>query len=333
MHKIVLLVVLIIFNNNLSAETKTATEYKSVKNFINYMAKKHKFDKKELTKLFSQVELPVWKKLKKTSSVKKKKRKPISWDKYRSIFMTKQRITDGIYFWSRYKHYLEKASKEFKVPEEIIVAILGVETNYGKQKGNYQTLYTLTNRSFNGYRRYKFYKKELENFLLLTKEQNLNPIEIYGSYAGAMGYPQFISSSYRHYAIDFDNDGKVDLLNSPIDAIGSIANYFRKHKWQEGGVIAKPFEFEVKDAKLSVKRPAKPKYNAYDWQKLGLQRGFNIPQLIKSALISLATDSGEIEYWMSYWNFYVITRYNHDNRYAMVVFQLSEALKNLKDRL
>ncbi len=162
------------------------------------------------------------------------------------LFITKERIKDGVKFWQNNLETLERAEQIYHIPVEIIIAVLGVETNYGNKKGTHPTLETLTKRSFGNYRRRTFYQKELEQFLLMARENSIAPLSIKGSYAGAMGLPQFIASSYRHYAVDFNKDGKIDLFSDPVDAIGSIANYFDKHQWHDFGEIARPILLDTK---------------------------------------------------------------------------------------
>ncbi|SFV63910.1 Membrane-bound lytic murein transglycosylase B precursor [hydrothermal vent metagenome] len=332
MVKVLFFLLSILSLNAIAKEYKTysAIELNSVKKFINKMVNKHSFDKKQLTTLFSDIKLPIYPKPKKTKKEKikqkYKKKKPMSWDKYRSLFLTEYRIKKGLEFWEKYQNELNKAEEIYGVPPEIIVAILGIETNYGKRKGKHQVLWTLTNRAFNGFRRAKFYKKELEYFLLLVQKNQQNPLEPTGSYAGAIGYPQFISSSIHHYAVDFDKDGKIDLINNPIDSIGSIANYFYKHRWQKGGEYV--YKLNKKDHyyKLTNYATKRPRYSSSYFKKQGVEVGFGIPQHTPIALIALPQTTKD-EFWLTFWNFYVLTRYNHNNKYAMAAVHLSQELK------
>jgi membrane-bound lytic murein transglycosylase B len=326
-------ILLFIFVTNINAETLPSTEFKVVKEFINNMADKHNFNKRELITIFSQIRLqvPVIKSASKEPKKEKKivkKSKPMTWNKYRSLFVNKQRIEDGVIFWEKYHKTINDAETKYSIPSEVIVAILGVETNYGKTKGKYPTLEALTKRAFGNYRRKNFYKNELESFLLMVRDNLIPPLSIKGSYAGAMGYPQFISSSYRHYAVDFNLDGKIDLFSNPIDSIGSIANYFHKHYWQKGALIATKVNLDEKHMVLAKKTTNKPVQTAKTWREKGLNIDDNIANETKIAYILLENeDESNNETWATFWNFYVVTRYNHDNRYAMAVFQLANKIK------
>ncbi len=327
-----LLLFFVVFSLQTSAKIVPATHFKSTQNFINKMVKKHNFDKGELTTIFRSIKFkiadkPIKKKAKKTKRVKKP---PMPWDKYKSLFITENHIKDGVKFWQDNLQALERAERIYNVPAEIIVAILGIETNYGRTKGTHPTMETLTKRAFGNYRRRAFYKKELEHFLLMVRENSIAPLSVSGSYAGAMGFPQFISSSYRHYATDFNKDGKVDLFSDPVDAIGSIANYFDKHQWHDFGEIARPVSLDNKHLKYAKRANSKPRKNAKHWRNLGLDIDTDIDDKTKLAFIRLPQKIND-DTWLTFWNFYVLTRYNHDNRYAMAAYQLSAKLRQLYD--
>ncbi len=310
-----------------SAKTLPATQFKSTQNFINKMVSEHRFNKDELLLIFSTIELTVAdKSKKKTQKTKKPRKKPMAWDKYRDLFLTQARIQNGVKFWRDNLATLKRAESTYNVPIEIIVAILGIETSYGHKKGAHPTLETLAKRAFGNYRRRNFYKKELESFLLMSRENAIPPLAIKGSYAGAMGYPQFIASSYRHYAVDFNQDGKIDLFSDPIDAIGSIANYFDKHQWHNFGEIARPISLSSTHLKYAKRSTNKPKKNAKYWRSKGLNIDTDIPNKTKLAFIRLPQQKID-ETWLTFWNFYILTRYNHDNRYAMTAYQLSKKIK------
>ncbi|SFV81619.1 Membrane-bound lytic murein transglycosylase B precursor [hydrothermal vent metagenome] len=318
---------LLLLTSTISAKTLPATQFKSTQNFINKMVKEHRFNKNELMLIFSKIELTIADKSKKKIKIKKKpKSKPMAWDKYKGLFLTQTRIQNGVQFWNDNLDTLKRAETTYNVPIEIIVAILGIETSYGHNKGTHPTLETLVKRAFGNYRRRNFYKKELESFLLMSRENAIPPLAIKGSYAGAMGYPQFIASSYRHYAIDFNQDGKIDLFSDPIDAIGSIANYFDKHQWHDFGEIARPISLSSAHLKYAKRSTNKPKKNTQYWRNKGLSIDPDILDKTKLAFIRLPQHKID-ETWLTFWNFYVLTRYNHDNRYAMAAYQLSKKIK------
>ncbi len=320
----ILIIIAAIFSSSILAKTLPATNFQTTHNFIDKMVKQHRFDKNQLLFIFSTVGLKVAEK--KSSKKPTKKPKIMSWDKYKSLFITDQRINDGIKFWQDNLTTLKRAENKYHVPAEIIVAILGIETNYGNKKGTHPTLETLAKRAFGNYRRKNFYQKELEEFLLMSRENNMPPLAIKGSYAGAMGYPQFISSSYRYYAVDFNLDGKVDLFSDPVDAIGSIANYLDKHQWHNDDKFARPIAINKAMKKFAKNSTNKPKKNAKYWRNKGFNIDKDIQDKTKIAFINLPQDLIN-ETWLTFWNFYVLTRYNHDNRYAMVAYQLSDKLK------
>lgn len=318
---------LLLLSSTISAKTLPATQFKSTQNFINKMVKEHRFNKNELMLIFSKIELTIADKSKEKIKKKKKpKSKPMAWDKYKGLFLTQTRIQNGVKFWNDNLDTLKRAETTYNVPIEIIVAILGIETSYGHNKGTHPTFETLVKRAFGNYRRRNFYKKELESFLLMSRENAIPVLAIKGSYAGAMGYPQFIASSYRHYAVDFNQDGKIDLFSDPIDAIGSIANYFDKHQWHDFGEIARPISLSSTHLKYAKRSTNKPKKNTQYWRNKGLSIDPDIPNKTKLAFIRLPQQKID-ETWLTFWNFYVLTRYNHDNRYAMAAYQLSEKIK------
>ncbi|WP_428087420.1 lytic murein transglycosylase B [Candidatus Thioglobus sp.] len=308
-----------------AGKTLPATNFQVTHNFIEKMSNEHQFDKDELRSIFAKITLVSAEKPNKTTP-KKPKSKPLSWDKYRTLFITNTRIDRGVKFWQENLPALQRAEKKFNVPQEIIVAILGIETNYGNNKGTHPTLETLARLAFGKHRRWKFYQKELIEFLLMSRENALPPLSLKGSYAGAMGYAQFISSSYRYYAIDFDFDKKIDLFNSPTDAIGSIANYFDKHQWHDFGPYARPITLTNSQSMYAKSSTNKPKNSAQYWRNKGFKIDNDINNKTKLAFIKLTQDD-HFETWLTFWNFYVLTRYNHDNRYALTAVLLSSRIK------
>jgi len=312
---------------SVQAEDNSFFAKKDVKNFIQEMSEKHHFDKALLSMLFKSFEPNA--KILKTIS---KPYEALPWYRYQAALITEERIQKGVQFWTENEKMLKKAELKYGVPPEIIVAILGVETFYGKKTGNYPVFESLSTLAFSYPPRATFFKSELEQFLLLAQEENLNPKTTLGSYAGAIGAPQFMPSSYRRFAVDFTGKGKRDLINSMEDAIGSIGNYFNQHGWKNGETIAlKTSLSETKDASqfANPKNP-KPHLTLKALQKLGV----NIPNVKNDAqyatLIMLDAGNQTKEPWLGFNNFYVITRYNHSIHYAMAVYQLSQRLRALK---
>ncbi|WP_455207138.1 lytic murein transglycosylase B [Kaarinaea lacus] len=295
-----------------------------VNEFIDRMVTEHKFDRAYLVKVFKKV---------KTDSkiidaiTRPAEAKP--WYEYRPIFLTDERIREGVKFWRKNAKHLQRAYEVYGVAPEMIVAIIGVETKYGKYKGKYPVMNALTTLAFDYPKRGKFFERELEEFLLLAREEKADPMSIKGSYAGAMGKPQFISSSYRRYAVDFDGDGKRDILNSTVDAIGSVANYFAEHQWYKDEPVVTPAKVDGEDYKVIVEKGIKPYLELEELLKNGISIEEKKSPSLLTSLIQLELEKGH-EYWVAFNNFYVITRYNHSELYAMAAYQLSQEIKRFR---
>jgi len=250
------------------------------------------------------------------------------WYQYRALFLTDKRIAGGVEFWRANAELLERARAAYGVPPEIIVAIIGVETNYGANLGKHRVIDALSTLGFSYPPRADFFRKELEHFLLLAREEKLPAATLVGSYAGAMGKAQFIPSSYRAYAIDFDGDGRRDLWGSDADAIGSVANYFRRHGWRAGEPVAVPVGVPARlpaGIAAAEGKPKKPDTTVARLRAAGISGLDGLSPTAPAGLIRLAAPQDE--YWAGLDNFYVITRYNHSNLYAMAVYQLSGEIR------
>ncbi|HVL00830.1 MAG TPA: lytic murein transglycosylase B [Dongiaceae bacterium] len=255
-----------------------------------------------------------------------------TWAEYRPIFVTQDRIDGGIDFYKTHASTLERAEKEFGVSRFIIVAIIGVETRYGKHKGNYRVIDSLATLAFDYPPRAPFFRNELKEFLHLKQEAHIDLMTAKGSYAGAMGYPQFISSSYRKWAVDFDADQHIDLIDNPVDAIGSVGSYFKAHGWQDGAPVVSLARYmgkEEDEAKLDswVNQDLEPVHTVADFRKAGLAPDQEVADTLKATALKLEGEDGT-EYWLGLNNFYVITRYNRSPLYSLSVYQLSEALRS-----
>ncbi|MDR0234340.1 MAG: lytic murein transglycosylase B [Zoogloeaceae bacterium] len=260
-----------------------------------------------------------------------------SWQRYRSRFLDERRIQQGVAFWRQHAATLKRAEAAYGVPAEIVVAIIGIETFYGETTGSFNTFATLATLAFYDPRRPEFFQQELEQLLLLARENHRNPESYSGSYAGALGVSQFMPGSWRRYAVDFDNDGAIDLANSVDDAIGSVANFLASHGWQKDAPIAVP-----------VRLPDRlPVDTLADWMETGIRPALSTNALLaagvkaqrpfggddlKITLVDLVTPDAPTEYWFGFENFYVITRYNRSSFYAMSVFQLAEQIALAKKR-
>jgi membrane-bound lytic murein transglycosylase B len=295
--------------------------------FIDKMVKEHQFDAAEISSLLNQAK----KQQSIIDAMSRPAEKRLNWGQYRKIFITDKRIKGGMKFWKENQAILEQAEKTYGVPAQIITAIVGVETYYGRITGKYSVLDSLYTLGFHYPPRAKFFRSELEEFLQLAREEGVSPTEPLGSYAGAMGRPQFISSSFRAYAVDFDKDGKRDIWENNADVIGSVANYFKRHGWKAGEPVAQLVTGAKKGFNEEIKAGYKPSLDVKALIDKGIILGSSLDKDAKVALLEMESDDGN-EYWVASPNFYAITRYNHSPLYAMAVFQLSEAIRQRMGR-
>ena len=287
--------------------------------FVNEMVKNHQYDRAQLSYWLDGVQ--------QQASILEAIARPAEgkpWKEYRPIFLTSDRVQQGVAFWKQHLTTLQRAEKQYGVPAEIIVAIIGVETFYGKRSGNYPVLDALTTLGFDYPPRAEFFRKELEHYLLMTREEKVDPRELRGSYAGAMGMPQFIPSSFRNFAVDFDGDGKRDLWNSTADVIGSVANYFKVNGWKFGEPVISRASVLGAATELAGTQ-VKPVKSVAEYKQLGATPIHAFASQAQAVLLQFDGANG-IEYWMGLDNFYVITRYNRSPLYALAVYQLSQAL-------
>ena len=290
--------------------------------FIKEMAKEHQFDQNALNEVLKDVE--VKDSILKAISRPAEKSKP--WYDYRKIFITDKRITEGADYWKQHEAALTRAEQEYGVPAEIILAILGVETFYGRITGGYRVVDALSTLAFRYPPRSKFFRSELKHFFILAREEQISPLKPVGSYAGAMGLGQFMPSSYREYAVDFDGDGRRDIWTNPTDAIGSIANYLKRHGWVAGESIVHKTQVTGNVPTALLEKGSKPSILVSTLANESVSTA-HLPQTAKKVgLITLTQPEGE-EYWLTRQNFYSITRYNHSRMYAMAVTQLAELIK------
>ncbi|MEN8259301.1 MAG: lytic murein transglycosylase B [Pseudomonadota bacterium] len=312
-----LAVFLLAFSTNCPAYD---TRHGNVAKFIDQMVAKHKFNRRSLNTLFSTAETQ--------HSILKAISKPaeaMPWYKYRRIFLTESRIDGGVKFWRDNKRTLAAVENRYGVPPEVIVAIIGVETRYGANTGSYRVIDALSTLGFEYPKRATFFRKELEAFLLLCRDEGINPATPKGSYAGAMGFPQFMPSSFRAYAADFDGDKRRDIWSNHSDAIASVANYFAVHGWKPGQAVTFPVNVKGNKVNAILDNDLKPKFTAARIAKYGVTIPRAVAPAAKAKLIKLDNITGP-DYWLALHNFYVITRYNHSPLYAMAVYQLSREI-------
>jgi peptidoglycan lytic transglycosylase B len=298
-----------------------AADLPGISGFIDEMVAKHHFRRTELEHLFSRAEH--------RQSIIDAITTPATakpWSEYRAIFVNDERINKGLQFWHDHARTLRRAEKKYGVPQEIIVALIGVETLYGQRTGSYRTLDALTTLAFDYPPRAAFFRGELEQYLLLARDQKFDPLAVQGSYAGALGIPQFMPSSYRKYAVDFDHDGKVDLLHDPIDAIGSVANYLRQYGWKRGEAVALRGKTGEEGGADSVGESR----NLSAWAASGVMPVAPPAEDGPARLLDFTVEDGR-EFWLAFDNFKVITRYNNSNFYAMSVYQLAEELRKARE--
>ncbi|CAB1368475.1 lytic murein transglycosylase B [Denitratisoma oestradiolicum] len=312
---------------NLLPCSALASDYarrEDVRDFIADISRRHDFDATELLILFHKVRpLPAVLKAIQPS------RDPgiRSWQAYRGRFVEPRRIAAGIKFWGQHQDALLRAETLYGVPPEIIVAIIGVETIYGRHMGRFETFSALSNLAFDYPPRAELFRRELEALLLLAREEGHSPLAYHGSYAGALGMPQFLPSSQRRFAVDFDRDGAVDLRGSSADAIGSVGRFLSEHGWQRGGPILTPAAVRSERATELLAEGITPRRLPREMSDYGVEVE-GAPEA-PAALIDYVTPQAETEYRLGYQNFFVITRYNRSSFYATVVADLAAALRQV----
>lgn len=308
-----------------SLATADYTQHAEAIKFIDEMKASHQFTEEELNVWIKSAE----KKQNILDAIARPAEKAKPWREYRPIFIQPQRVTAGVEFWNQHEKTLAQAEKQYGVEREIIVAIIGVETGYGKNMGGHRVIDALTTLAFDYPPRAPFFRSELMNYLLLTREQKKDPLDFKGSYAGAMGYGQFMPSSYRNWAVDFDGDEFKDIWNNPVDAIGSVANYFKAHGWKHKNGVVIPAIFSGDKTAITFNQIEVPKTSYKAWKRLGIKAKQKTSSSLP--LLAIEFDGAEgLEYWLGMHNFYVITRYNRSPMYAMAVYQLSQEIKTAK---
>lgn len=296
-----------------------------VAEFVAEMTRDYGFAGEQLVSLFREVE----RKQAILDAISRPAERVKPWKEYRPIFITDARIQKGVDFWNKHADALARAEKEYGVPAQVIVAIIGVETFYGGNTGSYRVIDALSTLGFDYPPRADFFRKQLKEFLLLAREEQVDPLTLKGSYAGAMGLPQFMPGSFRAYAVDFDGDGHIDIWNNPVDAIGSVASYFKRHGWVAGEPVVSRAQVRGENAEQGLTEGLDPVKNVGELRALGWASGDALRDDLPVTAFRLDGVDG-MEYWMGLPNFYVITRYNRSVMYSMAVHQLSESLVNAR---
>jgi membrane-bound lytic murein transglycosylase B len=337
------LLLAVALSSPIAAGARAAAPYAErddVRQFIAEMVDRHGFVRKELRALFAKARFQ--------PAIIKAITPPIeprakSWQAYRALFLTQQRIQAGVEFGVRYREPLARAAELYGVPEEIIIAIIGVETVYGRNTGSYRVIDALSTLAFDYPPRAEFFRGELEHYLLYARDAGIDTLALKGSYAGAIGIPQFMPGSYRRYAVDMDGDGRQDLSGSFADAIGSVANFLKAHGWETGQPVAYTVQVQGENYRKLVDAGIKPTYRCGDLAAFGVNvSGVNVSAAYVSgvsaggdtradapcALIELETPGEASVYLVGLTNFYVLTRYNRSSLYAAAVLELAHAVKS-----
>lgn len=314
------------------ADASTASFFEhnpEVRTFVERLATEHQFNRRELRRLFrhTRIQTGILRAMSRPSTA-------LPWYQYRASQLTEARIQGGVEYWQNHADTLARVSAEYGVPQEIIVATIGIETFYGRNTGTSKVFDALATLAFAYPPRAELFRSELEQFLLLARESNLDPMRSKGSYAGALGIAQFLPSSYRRYAVDFDGDGKRDLWNH-ADAIGSIANYYRSYGWKTGEPVIVAIERQPETAGDAfgqlLERGLLPHATAAAVKQSGVTPAEPVDDDALVSVFGAESDDG-MRYWMGFNNFYVITRYNRSINYALSVYELSQELRRARFR-
>ncbi|MCL4800295.1 MAG: lytic murein transglycosylase B [Burkholderiales bacterium] len=294
-----------------------------VQAFIVEMVDRHGFVRKELDTLFGRARLDpdVLRLIAPPPPAER------SWQGYRANFVNERRIAAGVEFWAENAAVLARAEARYGVPAEVIVGIIGIETAFGRNTGGFRVMDALATLAFDYPQRADFFRSELEQFLLFAREGGFDVLGVKGSYAGAIGIPQFMPGSYRRFAVDFDGDGRRDLLGSAADAIGSVGNFLREHGWERGAPAAFPARVRDDSFRAFIDGGVKPRHPAAELRAAGVGFDATVPDDARTVLVELPSPDAPTEYRVGLQNFYVLTRYNRSSFYASAVLDLAGAIR------
>ena len=320
MRRILLAALAALLAGSAWAQGSSYPNRKEVKAFVEEMTRKHGLSKKELNRILGQAQFQ-------PAIVRAMEQPPesalASWQAYRGIFIKPERIEAGAQFWNRNAGALKRAEAEYGVPEDVIVGIIGVETIFGKNIGTFRVIDALATLAFDYPKRSAYFRGELEHYLVFSREQKIDPLRVKGSYAGAIGIPQFMPGSYRRFAVDFDGDGHINLATSPADAIGSIGNFLKSHGWVRGEPVAFGARVSGDAWRKLAGAGIVPATRFSDLPEYGVRASADLPGDTLCALIELETPGQPLEVRVTLKNFFVLTRYNHSNLYASAVLDLA----------
>ena len=298
-----------------------------VQNFVDEMQARHGFEPSSLNQLFESQRPD-------SRVIRIMAPAPVQltpdWQNYRARFVNSRRINRGLQFWEAHSDTLNRAAETYGIPPEVIVAIIGVETEYGRNMGGFNIFNALATIGFYGERRRDFFRSELEQYLLLARDNAMDLNTTRGSFAGALGIPQFMPSSQRRWGVDFDHDGRVDLIHSPVDAIGSVGNFLQSHGWVKGETSVVPVIVPDPLPLAFQKVEVKPGISLAQFREAGFEFSDSRIPDAPATLVSLSSPKAATEYWLGFNNYYVITRYNRSAAYAMSVIELAEAIRQAR---
>jgi membrane-bound lytic murein transglycosylase B len=298
-------------------------ERPDVEAFVRELARRHGLEEKELKRVFERAQRldPV------LEAISRPAERVRTWEEYRALLITERRIAEGVDFWKKHRRTLERAERKYGVAPEYVVAIIGVETFYGRNIGNWRVVDALTTLAFDYPPRAGFFRSELENYLLMAREAGIDVFSVRGSYAGAIGIPQFMPSSARRYAVDFDGNGTIDLQKSRADAIGSVANFLKAHGWERDADVAVQARVPDEGGRAFASGRFEPKHSLNEIRQAGIEFDSPQPAGALGTVVELPNAERPSEFRVALGNFYVITRYNRSALYAAAVADLALELK------
>jgi len=296
-----------------------------VRKFIGHMARTHGFDARALRTLFAGAQP--------NRDVLRAIAAPVTsrpWYQFKPLCVDDMQVTEGVQFWHDNAALLERARHDFGVPEDIVIAVIAIESRFGRYAGGYRVIDSLYTLAFVWPNRTAYFRGELEQFLVLTREQGWDAGSVQGSFAGALGWPQFMPSSYRRFALDYSGDGRVDLWNDVADIVGSVANYLQQFGWRDGQPIATRAQLDGVDPKALLQIGLKQQLLS-EWQQRGVTSAEDMGQALPASLFALELADGP-EYWLGFDNFHALLRYNPSRNYAMAVHQLAQEIRTQHER-
>ena len=319
-----LLLVLVLFPATAWA---SYAERPEVQVFMRELVKRHGFVEAELKRVFGKVQRaqPV------LEAISRPAERVRTWEEYRTALLTERRVTEGVEFWKKYRNTLKRAQKKYGVAPEYVVAIIGVETFYGRHTGNWRVVEALTTLAFDYPPRAGFFRNELEQYLLFARAAGVDVFSVKGSYAGAIGLPQFMPSSTRAYAVDFDGNGRIDLQKGRVDSIGSVANFLKVHGWQRDADVVVEARVEGEAWRAFTDPRFEPRHSFTELRQAGIAFDSPQPPGAEATLVELGNLERPSEFRVGLRNFYVITRYNRSALYAAAVADLARELRKSYD--